>query len=875
MKKEQIIKNLLLFKLIELVETNNPAYLKDHDSIEKHIEKLVTLYKKEKLTKDEVKSKFYSDRYKTFFLKKVFGVPNKVIIDDLTQVIRVDNDDREKNLKRKKDIKINGEKENITGFLGKFNTFKIDYYCLKLGFNNYAQAQGCDFDITKKNDDKIVPQNTEQILGKIENTRKEILEHSNTISHEIKKENKSVIEKAKTNILNEIESLREDIKKNTLPKYLTINVPAIQESEIIGRRTEIEKLYISLFNKKETVLIRGLGGIGKTTLASVYATKFSEKYSHIVWIEQFSNNFKENIINSRGLLFSLGIDKEDKSLEELFQEIMTKLNTIKDVPCLMVIDNAEYDLCSEFNLLPKQPNWHVIVTSREEIPFFHEKELDLLSESEAMQLFRKNYKYQPLSLEFAKKIVKHLDNHTLAIEVLGKTANHQKKSPLSILNFLEENMKVGVAVKHSMSKIDKITSYLCSIFQDLAELTSNEKFILKQFAYIPPEFHDYQDLENVFMPYSITSSNFDDNLLVLEKKGWVIYDKKNNRYKLHRIFIEVINKSLSVIFDDIKDLFNCVCYLLSDEYDNNFIQKFKWIPFGRNLLDKPIVIENTNISNLHNRLGLCLKNYGSFNEAKEILEQANSALKDTYGEEHSETMINNAHLSLVYLELGENEKAKDLLEIVTKFNENKYGEKHETTIIDYSNLGAIYHANNDLEKAKYYMEKVINFNEERYGELYHKMASDYSNLALVYRDLGDLNKAKEYAKKSVSCCEHNYDNNHPFTIMSYNTLANIYSDLKNRTEARDLFIKISDFNERNLGLTHPKTAKGYYNLAISLFNLREYNNVINLLEKAIKIAETFIGKNHPETLQMKDTLMQLSIRIEMNKNDNRGTMRVV
>lgn len=184
MKNQQIIKNLLLFKLIELVESSNPINLRDHQNIEKHIDNLVILYKKEKLTKEQVKSKFYSNRYKKFFLKEVCGVSDKVIIDDLTQVPRVDDDDKKRNLKRKKHIEINGEKDNLTGFLGKFNTFKIDYYVLKLGFNNYAEAKQLNFDVTQKDNLEQTPI-VEQILHTIKESHQGIFDQVQTIKESI------------------------------------------------------------------------------------------------------------------------------------------------------------------------------------------------------------------------------------------------------------------------------------------------------------------------------------------------------------------------------------------------------------------------------------------------------------------------------------------------------------------------------------------------------------------------------------------------------------------------------------------------------------------------------------------------------------------
>lgn len=175
--------------------------------------------------------------------------------------------------------------------------------------------------------------------------------------------------------------------KSTLPKDLTVKIPKISQEKIVGRDTELDDLNERLFNSKQVVLVNGLGGIGKTTLAQAYIGIYYNEYRHIAWVSQIFDNFINDFVNTNGLFISLGIESRGKELNALFNEIIVKLKSINDKPNLLIIDNADASLAQYYDFLPSRPNWHILVTSREEIQKFDLKQLDFLTEPEAIDLF--------------------------------------------------------------------------------------------------------------------------------------------------------------------------------------------------------------------------------------------------------------------------------------------------------------------------------------------------------------------------------------------------------------------------------------------------------------------------------------------------------
>ncbi len=661
-----------------------------------------------------------------------------------------------------------------------------------------------------------------------------------------------------------VETISEN-KTNNIPKELTVNFPKLRADQIIGRTTDIEDLRRRLFDNKQVVLVNGMGGIGKTTVGAVYATENTDAYKHIVWISQLSGDFVNDFINTPGLLENFNIAREDKTIEQLYHETIMALKSIEDTPCLMVIDNADTGLAKFYNSLPNQPNWHILVTSREEIPYFDLKELGFLSEEDAIKLFKKNYKRTDIADEDVKIIVKEIDYHTLTIEILAKTANDRRKSLKFILKAIEDDIEADITIRHSTEKIERITSYLCSIFK-ISKLNKNEKWLLANLSCLPPEFQSYKVLKEIIQSEKAKGIDFAKHLSNLTSKGWLLYDKTNDSYKLHRILIDVISKSLNIEIETVQSLLSNITSELSIyQLKDNPIDKFKWIPYGKSVLTQFITNTVPSLAILQNNLALVLRNLGgkkNLLEAKKWLEKAIDSAENNFGETDSTTATRYSNLALVLQALGGKEnlqEAKRLLEKAINSPENNFGEAHPTTAVRHSNLALVLKdlgGKNNLQEAKRLLEKAIDSDENSFGEAHPTTATRYSNLALVLQALGgkeNLQEAKRLLEKAINSPENNFGEAHPTTAVRHSNLALVLRDLggkNNLQEAKRLLEKAIDSDENNFGKAHATTATRYSNLALVLRDLRGKNNLQEakrLLEKAINSLENNFGEAHPTT----------------------------
>ena len=258
------------------------------------------------------------------------------------------------------------------------------------------------------------------------------------------------------------------------PQHLTAKLPSISPEKIIGRHDDLEDLHRRPFDNKQVVLVNGLGGIGKTALSQAYVGKYLEEYRHAAWFSLVTDDIPSDILNTEAVLDNLSINAEGKDAGTIFIEILTRLKQINEKPCLLIFDNADASLAEWYDYLPHQPKWHILVTSRERIENFDLKDLDSLSEDDAITLFLTHYRRGNLDREQIRDLVRDVELHTLTIEILAKTAQLQRTGPHELMRAIKNDLKANVYVRHKGDKIDSVTSYLCTIFSlsklDKAEL---------------------------------------------------------------------------------------------------------------------------------------------------------------------------------------------------------------------------------------------------------------------------------------------------------------------------------------------------------------------------------------------------------------------
>jgi tetratricopeptide (TPR) repeat protein/GTPase SAR1 family protein len=637
----------------------------------------------------------------------------------------------------------------------------------------------------------------------------------------------------------------------TLPKFtaipqsvkeLSADIPRINpETDLIGRITELNDLHKRLTSNRKVVLVSGLGGIGKTTLAIAYLNQFYDYYHHIAWLTQTTDDVRQAFVSDHMLVGNLEIT----DIQELFSEIMRRMRLVTVKPNLLIIDNATESLTTIKDQLPGSPHWHVLATSRQVLDSFEEMKLSFLSETNALALFEKHCTRLTDTQEI-KVLLAEVGYHTLTIEILAKTAQKNRLTVGQLQQALEKDLPARIRTDHSKLTIERVKSYLVSIF-NLSGLKEKESWLMKQFCCLPAEYISYDVLVDLLKVDALPwQDEFSGALEELYAKGWLLKKEETDSYQMHRIVNEVAREQLSPKLVHIESLLDSLIGKLSiDQTKDNPIEKFKWISFGDSLLKIFSESDDSMIISLENTLALVYKNLGQYENARDLLEKALKSNLVNYEELHPDIAVSQSNLAMVYKDLGEYEKARDLLEKALASDLINFSESHPAVARSQSNLAMVYKDLGEYEKARDLLSRAMVNTMTNYEEHHPYITICQLNLGLVYWTLGEYEKARDLLEKALASDLINFDESHPDVANSQSSLGSIYRDLGEYEKARDLLEKALASDLINFGESHPAVARSQSNLALLYRDLGEYEKARDLWQNAFQILVDTLGKNHP------------------------------
>ncbi|MBN9381950.1 MAG: tetratricopeptide repeat protein [Chitinophagaceae bacterium] len=657
------------------------------------------------------------------------------------------------------------------------------------------------------------------------------------------------------------------------PKELTLYIPRTHPDDIIGRDADLTRLHNLLRVEKRVVVVNGLGGIGKSTLAQVYISRYYERYHHIVWITQDSEDIARDFVNTPGLTSNLGLDKTIIDPGQIFNEIIRKLKSIRSQPSLLVIDNGERSLKKYKDLLPGQPHWHVLVTSRSSIAGFHRQPLGFLDEKEAIALFKKHYPHQIIGDAGIGKLVKGVDFHTLSIEMLAKTAAVQRYDLATLQQAIKKDLKANIQVAHSRKgTVEKIGSYLRATFT-LSRLDMEEVWLLQQLSHLPPEFHSYTLLRELLIDEKGShAAAFAEKLSGLADKGWLLYKPAGDSYNMHRIIADVVRQERPVSSTEVARLISMITDRLNTEdVTVSYIEKSKWVPFGTALVEAFHRDTSPRMAALQNHLGVLLLFLGDHAGAKALLEKAARADEKNFGRDHPETTTRYSNLALVLRDLGHYKRAKTIFEKAARDDEKNLGKYHWHTGVRHHNLGLVLYDMGDYAGAKTALERALRIEQRNERTGVRSFTGTATILGLVLKELGNFRAARSMLEKAVKNDEKKYGADHPETMGSYNNLALVLGDIGEHKKERRLLEKVLAFQEKHLGPDHPDTARAYNNLGIALGKMGDHAQAKAMLEKTVLADEKNFGTGHHNT-----ALAYSNLALELDElGDRKGAIALL
>ncbi len=248
-----------------------------------------------------------------------------------------------------------------------------------------------------------------------------------------------------------------DSKKEQSYKIFQTTVPASNPHFIDREEIPIELIFTRLQSNRY-VALHGLGGHGKTQLASEYAHKKKDQYQHIFWI---NSDTKQNLKRNFSQIFDLLKRKGFLKTKDLITLEKNKINHVKNwletqENCLVVFDNVESEYLSEIKtkLIPSTPLDIIITIQAQSITGYHALPVGAMSEKNAIELFNKlisNSNVAQSEYQNIKVLCNQLlSNHPLAIE---QAASYIRNTNKPVYEYIDSYEKILDSADKSGSEL--------------------------------------------------------------------------------------------------------------------------------------------------------------------------------------------------------------------------------------------------------------------------------------------------------------------------------------------------------------------------------------------------------------------------------------
>ena len=641
-----------------------------------------------------------------------------------------------------------------------------------------------------------------------------------------------------------------------IPKLLT-QKSGLASVAFVGREKDLAKITELLNRDSALLLLNGIGGIGKSTLASYYFNKERDKFDYCGFIE-----VGEDIKSSFSLSFSTSLDLKSEKIDDSFNEAMNKLQNLEGDK-LLVLDDVKNIATQkdEINtiLTLKNSGFKILFTSREAEENMPPYYLDIMNKEDATKLF---LQYCPTDeIEKIDRILEYVDYHTFFIEMTAKTLEKRRRT-LSLASMIEkfEKGEFSTIIKDKEASFSKL----------LSELFSNDKILkneenllfLKRLSVLPSIEISFEDLHTFLVCEDKEKLEILLNELV--DNGWLI--KSNGMYKFHQILKEFIIESHTPKLEDIENILDYFTNLMIDIYSTqDVLHKRNYLIYLETLnnFTKTIQEKNEKIAYLIHSEGYINFILGNYKKTKELYEKSFAMRKNILNEDDIQLAISyNGQASIAKKE----GRYSDALELYRQSLEIR--EKNiwiEKVVIEYNNMSRMHKILEEYDKAIEYLEKSLNIRKQIYGEEHESTAKAYNVLGSLYQDISKdqdneyFKKSYEYYYKSLNIRKQILQNNHPAIATSYNNIGTWFVSKKDWGNAIKYFKLVVDqfTGEENAEIV----AVSYCMLGQVYLVESNYIDSTNATKRALKSFMTLFPANHPYIDKCKGTLDELEKRL--------------
>ncbi len=598
----------------------------------------------------------------------------------------------------------------------------------------------------------------------------------------------------------------------------TKSIPYRGSVHFVGRETELTQLHEDL-QRGDYVAIAGMGGVGKTELATQYARRYEDDYGGIAWFNDRASNLAAEVLE---FFVKLGL--------EIPQELGGRLLSLKEqvawcwsqypqanLPILIIFDDVT-SLDNLREVVPSDNRFRVLVTTRLrnlDPNFIQEIALDVLSPEKepgkALELLKKLLGNKDgrvdNQLETATAICELLEYLPLGIELVG--------------GYLVRDLELSLDTMLKRLQERKLTE---EALQDRETVNSKQLGVKAAFTLT------WDELDPVTQQLGRFLSLFAPQLISWDLVIWVAIESQN------------IEQTETTSGEESKNT-----PLL--EWGADELNTAKKQLYERNLLQQ---IENSQgFYQIHALVRWFLQaQLTNAGEMQSVLETTFATAMITLAQNISQlpTSEDIKFFSVFVLHL------EDLgNRVITEINQA--GEEqiispasvpNEQVIWIFVGVARFYGGQGLYQLAEPWSQECVNVCQALFAGDHPNVATSLNNLALLYNSQGRYSEAEPLYIEALAMSKRLFFGDHPYVATSLNNLAGLYRSQGRYSEAEPLYIEALAMRKRLFVGDHPNVAGSLNNLALLYNSQGRYSEAEPLLVKALAMTKRLFIGDHPD-----------------------------
>ena len=636
-----------------------------------------------------------------------------------------------------------------------------------------------------------------------------------------------------------------------LPLHTSLGVDGF-----IGRQAELESLAQAIQDGAKPILLSGLGGIGKTELAS----RFGQSYTKgRVYLASFQNSFRDTVTHSIAKGIPNLLEKKLPE-DEVYHTVMARLGQCpKDD--ILILDNVDrengnyYDLRDDTYYSLCGLDLRLILTTRFEVA--GAIEIKQLSNQELYQIFRKHK--VNISTKEMDALIQAVDGHTLTIDLMARTmtGSWKKVTADMLLTALQEKDLPNKDYRrvptdyNRTNRQERIYEHLRTVF-NVAGVPEAARAVLCYATLLP---QDGMDAETFGMALQEKEQQALDDLI---NHGWLAV--KDDTLTIHPVVRLVCREELKPSDEKCTDFLDSLWY--NCQIDEHYIRS----------LSQLASIFTSAADNLSDHSGAWAHRAGDiWDELSRANQQltAPEKLKMQYKsltyrsaafEKESQTLplvlsdiaASFSKFGVLYGYAGNYEKALEYEKRALSIKEQIYPPDHPEIAVSYTTLGNTLSLLRRLPEALECQELALAIRKKTLPENDHLLAQTYNNLCLIHGYMHNYPKALEYQLLCLNIAEKTLPEGHVIFAIMYNNLGGVLSGLKEYDKSIVYEKKALDIFTKQNFLDYSSAATCNGNIAVNYIEMEEWEQALVYLREAIHISEQILLPDHPEYILFRE-----------------------